>query len=232
MTPDAIMNLDLCLRTLRIVWREQRHGSKSKANLVPILPFVRDVVSHYLVHPSSEVRRAAAITCCALLIPREIPEAGKFERSPLQLDAVHASRKRCLGTHSGRVVEEVLTKLIQVAVSDPSPVLRLCVVRALDERYDYFLCQAHHIQPLFFLLQDEALVTRAAGLQLLGRLNAVESSPILPVMRKVLRDLIVELRCGRSREEAIRLLIVFLRAEAHCTDLSSLCWQQLLRRCR
>ena len=209
---DAILNLVLCLRTLGS-FGENNGRVKIKGNLVPILPFVRDVVSHYLLHPSSEVRRAAALTCCALLIPFEIPEAENFDGRPLQQDAMYAARKRFLGTHSGKVVEEVLTRLLQVTISDPSPVLRLCVVRALDERYDYFLCQAHHIQPLFFLLQDEALMTRAAGLQLLGRLTRLNPAPILPVMRKVLADLIVELRCGRSREEAIRLLVVFLRAE-------------------
>lgn len=213
--PEVIPNLVLCLGTLAGLG-ENNGLVKIKGSLVPILPFVRDVVSHYLHHPSNEVRMSAALACCALLIPFEIPEPENFGAT-LHQDAIYASRKRLLGTHSGRVIEEVMTKLLQVAISDPSPMLRLCVVRALDERYDYFLCQAHHIQPLFFLLQDEALVTRAAGLRLLGRLTRLNPAPILPVMRKVLVDLIVELRCGgdtgRSREDATRLLVEFLRAE-------------------
>ncbi len=210
--PYVVTSLALCLRTLGS-FGENTGRVKIKGNFVPILPFVRDVVAHYLIHPSHEVREAAALTCCALLIPYEIPDAENFEGRSFQIDAIHAARKRCIGTHSGRVVEEVLTKVLQLTVSDPCPALRLRVVRALDERYDYFLCQAHHIQPLFFLLQDEALITRVAGLQLLGRLTRLNPAPILPVMRKVLADLIVELRCGRSREEAIRLLVAFLRAE-------------------
>lgn len=210
-----ICTIVLCLRTLGS-FGERDGRVKIKGSFVPILPFVRDVVSHYLLHPSKEVRREAALTACALLIPYESPEALD-SIGPTRQEEIYAMRKRMLGTHSGQVVEEVLTQLLQVAVSDPSPVVRLCVVQALDGRYDYFLCQAHHIQPLFFLLQDEALATRAAGLQLLGRLTRLNPAPILPVMRKVLADLIIELRCGsdtgRSREEATRLLVVFLRAE-------------------
>jgi serine/threonine-protein kinase mTOR len=121
--------------------------------------------------------------------------------------------KTLLVTHSGRVVEEVLTRVLQLAVSDPRPALRLRVVRALNGSYDYFLRKAHHIQPLFFVLEDKALVTRVSGLQLLGRLTRLNPAPILPVMRKVLADLVVDLRCRRSREEAIRLLAAFFRAE-------------------
>ena len=180
---------------------------------LPILLFVRKVAAHYLQHPSSQVRRAAALTCCKLLIPVRLPQIA----DGVPHDVQHAAMKRRLGIHSGRVVEEVLTKLIQVSVSDPSPVVRLCVVRALDERYDYFLCQAHHLQAVFFILQDEALATRAAGLQLLGRLTRLNPAPILPFMRQYLKDLIIELRYGgdhgRVREEATRLLVVYLRAE-------------------
>lgn len=36
----------------------------------------------------------------------------------------------------GNHVEEILQKLLQMAVSDLSPVVRICIVRGLDERYD------------------------------------------------------------------------------------------------
>jgi serine/threonine-protein kinase mTOR len=93
------------------------------------------------------------------------------------------------------------------------------VVHALDKRYNYFLCQTHHLQSVFvFLLQDEALTIRAAGLQLLGRLTRLNPAPILPYMRQFLVNLIIELKCGgdqgRVREGATWLLIVYLSAEA------------------
>ena len=217
--PDVVSNLVLSLKTLGF-FSENNGLVTIRGKLVPVLPFVRDVAGHYLRHPSAEVRRAAALTCCSLLIPFDIAGNDLIPfgaASTQQQDTIHAIRKRVMGTHSGVVIEEVLTKLLQVAVSDPSPIVRLCVVRGLDERYDYFLCQAHHLQPLFFLLQDEMLATRAAGLQLLGRLTRLNPAPILPVMRQMLVELIVELKCGgdtgRAREEATRLLVVYLRAE-------------------
>lgn len=52
--------------------------------------------------------------------------------------------------------------------------------------------------------------------KLIGRLATLNPAPILPYMRKFLLDLIVELQCGvdtgRGREEATRLLVVFLRS--------------------
>ena len=194
-------------------------GTVTTSNrVVPLLSFVRDVAARYLGHPSSEVRRQAALTCCSLLVAREIDTA------PLNSIVVKKSVSprtvlvQLLGSESGRVTEEVLKKLLQVAVSDPSPVVRLCVVRALDSRFDAFLCQAHHLQAMCLVLQDEALATRAAALKLLGRLARQNPAIVLPVMRRFLVDLIIELRCGgdtgRSREEATRLLKVFLRADS------------------
>ena len=170
----------------------------SSGVMIPLLPFVQDVTAKYLSHPSSEVRRAAALTCCALLIPRE------------------TEGFRITG-FSGVIVEVVLERLMTVAVADPSAIVRLCVVRALDSRYDSYLCQSHHLEELFLLLQDEAVATRATGLQLLGRLAAINPAPILPVLRRFLSGLIVELQTGvgsgRGREDATRLLVVLLRAK-------------------
>jgi serine/threonine-protein kinase mTOR len=103
---------------------------------LPNLLFVRDVAMHYLLHSSCEVWRAATLTCCTLMISfsYRLPE----NPTVLNLNVQYAAIKCRLGTHSGRVVEGVLMRLLEVAVSDPWPVVRLCVVRALDERYDYF----------------------------------------------------------------------------------------------
>jgi FKBP12-rapamycin complex-associated protein len=197
--PEVVSDLVLSLQTLGSFGDAMGRVTTFGA-VVPLLPFVQDVAAQYLSHPSSEVRRAGALTCCVLLVPPGIVQKNR------------------VGSHSGRIIENVLETLLRIAVSDPSPVVRLCVVRALDSRYDPFLCQAHHLQPLFLMLQDEVLTTRAAGVRLLGRLASLNPAPILPYMRKFLLDLIVELQCGvdtgRGREEATRLLVVFLRCKS------------------
>jgi len=196
--PVTVKSLVLSLQTLASFGGRMDRITTS-GNSIPLLPFVQDVAAEYLSHPSSEVRRAASLTCCVLLVPQGTETSE-------------------IGGYSGVIIEYVLGKLIQVAISDASAIVRLCVVRALDSRYDSHLCQSHHLQELFLLLQDEAAATRAAGLKLLGRLAAINPAPVLPVARRFLNELIVELQCGvasgRGREDATRLLIVFLRAKS------------------
>lgn len=195
--PSTVKSLVLGLDTLASFGGKEGKVTTS-GGMVPLLPFVKDVAACYLSHPSPEVRKAAALTCCTLLIPHRNLQATR------------------VGGYSGIIVESVLQALLRAAASDPSAAVRLCVVRALDSRYDPYLCQSHHLQELFLLLQDEALATRAAGLRLLGRLASINPGPILPLLRRLLNDLILELQCGvgtgRVREEATRLLVVYLRA--------------------
>jgi FKBP12-rapamycin complex-associated protein len=214
---DAVEKIVLSLRTLGSF--EDSSGTVTTSiGVVPLLPFVRDVAARYLAHPSSEVRRETALTCCSLLVVRDIHTAVPSSSIVVKKSiSPRTALVQHLGSESGRVTEEVLGKLLRVAVSDPSPIVRLCGVRALDSRFDAFLCQAHHLQAICLVLQDEALATRAAALKLLGRLARQNSAIVLPVMRRFLVDLIIELRCGgdtgRSREEATRLLRVFLRSD-------------------
>lgn len=195
--PNTVEALVLGLETLAFFGGSMSRVTTSGA-IVQLLPFVQDVAACYLLHPNEVVRRASALTCIALLIP------------------YGTSHTNQIGGFSGIIVEDVLEKLLRVAASDISPTVRLYVVRALDSRYDAYLCQSHHLQQLFLLLQDEALATKAASIRLLGRLAFLNPAPILPVLRRRLNELIVELECGagtgRMREEATRLLSVFLRS--------------------
>lgn len=215
--PEEITKLILSLFTLGSFGDDDGKVTTS-GTVVPLLPFVHRVAAKYLSHPSSRVRRAASLTCCTLLVSPGSGDASSASSSIAQQVSPYAVLCGTLGTASGHVIEDVLRELLQVAVSDPSPVVRLCVVRALDSRYDPFLCQPHHVQALLLLLQDEALATRAAGLKLLGRLTRFNPAPVLPVMRRFLVELVIAMRCGgdkrRSREEATRLLNAFLRAES------------------
>lgn len=50
------------------------------------------------------------------------------------------------GVRCGQVTEEILRRLLVVAVSDPLPGIRQELIKALDSRFDEFLCQTHHLQ--------------------------------------------------------------------------------------
>ncbi len=207
--PEIVDKLVLSLLTLRTIGESyMRANGPNNGNM--LLPFLRNVICMYLEHPSGDVRREATITCCLLLLP--------FENGSKQGQNSNTLLEFNLGHVSASLMEEVLQKLLRLAVSDMSPVVRLCVIRGLDCRYDPYLCQRNLLPPLFLALEDEALAVRACVLQLLGRLSRLNPAPILPSLRRVLMDLIIELRCGGdnggSREAATRLIIVFLRVEA------------------
>jgi serine/threonine-protein kinase mTOR len=195
--PHTVLSLVLSLKTLAS-FGSMVGRIAAQERMMPLLPFVQEVAAQYLQHPSREVRQAAALTCCELLIPR---------------DTQHDS---FLGTYSGGIVEHVVGRLVAAAVGDIHAEVRMCILTALDSRYDFYLCQTHHLQELFLLLYDENVVTRAAGLRLLGRLAAINPAPTLPILRKFLSNLIVDLQCGpdtgRGREESTRLLVVYLRS--------------------
>lgn len=202
--PEAIDKLILSLETLRTIGESYMRAHETE-NGNMLLPFLRDVISAYLDHPSSDVRREAAVTCSLLLLPfgKKVKEGNILSFR--------------LGNVSGSYVEEILQKLLRISVSDLSPVVRLCVVSGLDERYDPYLSQLSLLPPLFLMLEDETLVMRACALQLLGRLSRLNPATILPGLRIVLTDLILELQCGGDgggKEAATRLIIVFLREEA------------------
>jgi FKBP12-rapamycin complex-associated protein len=208
-SPNAITRLQLALRTLR------SFGNIQSRKGLSLLPFVRDVVAQYLLHPSQDVRKEAALTCCSVLIPYpdKVPLKGRNT-----FNVKSNLSDQCLGTASTSVLEDVLQKLLRVAVADASPIVRHCIVRAFDERYDSYLCQTSHLPPLFLLIQDEALSVRVASLELLGRLARLNPAPILPEMRKLLVELITELQCsgniGTRKEAVTRLLICFFKANA------------------
>ena len=206
--PEAVEKLILSLQTLRTIGESYMRAHESEDGNM-LLPFLRDVISLYLDHPSSDVRREAAVTCSLLLLP-----FGKNVRDGINGDSILSFR---LGTVSGNFAEEILQKLLRIAVSDLSPVVRLCVIGGLDERFDPYLSQLSLLPPLFLMLEDETLVMRACALQLLGRLSRLNPAIILPGLRVVLKDLILELQCGGDgggKEAATRLIIIFLREEA------------------
>ena len=66
--PSSIKKLVLSLQTVA-TFGDSKGRVVSFDTVVSILPFVKMVAAPYLSHPSSEVRRASALTCCALLLP-------------------------------------------------------------------------------------------------------------------------------------------------------------------
>lgn len=202
---DDVDKLVLSLRTLRTIGESYNRLHEAESSNM-LLPFLRDVIMRYFSHPSDDVRREAAVTCCLLLLPFGDLQ-DEDDKSILRIK---------LGSVSSVYTEDILQKLLRLAVADQSPIVRLCIVQGLDARYDPYLSQLFLLSPLFLMLEDEALAVRACALQILGRLSRLNPAAILPGLRQVLCDLIVELQCGgdNAEEVATRLIILFLREEA------------------
>ena len=206
---EVVVKLVLSLRTLGTL-QEGGFTLSQGALRWSLLPFIRDVVSCYLLHPSCDVRREAGFTCCLLLLPNK----DDFDPNSNDIGTEKSAR---LGPLAVNIVEEVMQKLLCVAVSDASPIVRSSIIRALDVRYDPYLCRGQHLPTLFLCLQDETLAVRAAALRLLGRLARLNPAPILPELRQFLMECIIELRCNGDtggKEAVTRLLIIFFKAEA------------------
>jgi len=192
LTAEAAEVVILALRTL---------GAFHMDDDVDLLPFVRDCVGQYLDNPHPLVRREAALTCCRLLlVDRGGGGEGEWRGRGTERGGGSSSgdsRKvlRVRGP-SADVIEEVLKRLLQVTVADPDPSLRLTLLRALDDGFDPFLCQAHHVRILFLLLHDEFLLVRVDAIQVLGRLAALNPAYVLPPMRLALLRLLTEIKFG------------------------------------
>ncbi|CAI5726134.1 unnamed protein product [Peronospora destructor] len=177
-----------------------------------LLPFVRDCVALYLKNPDARIRKQAVITCSKLLLPSS--------QSP---DTVLMSSWRHVKKRgpSGRVIDLVLTQLLQVGISDMDGAVRRSVVESLDSRFDEFMSQETHLRLVFLLLNDENASIREHAMKLLERLAPRNPAFVMPSLRRVVIQLITELRYTsdlRMREDSTRLLGHLIRGAQHLAD--------------
>ena len=170
---SVVERLVLSLRTLGSFGRGR--GIPTFGSCVTLLPFVRHVVASYLSHPSCEVRKEASLACCLLLLPKtdrnfhDVPsmtrkkDSNSFSGLQPMVSCNGLIQPMRLGSPSAAIVEEVLRQLLTTAVSDLSPSVRNSILRSLDSRYDPYLCQAHHLPPLFLLIQGRIPCRPSSG---------------------------------------------------------------------
>ncbi|RKO90751.1 armadillo-type protein, partial [Blyttiomyces helicus] len=150
---------------------------------------VRECAVEYLEDDDTEVRKAAALTCCQLLA-----------RDPVCYQS---------SNNSLLIVSEVLEKLLTVGITDPDPIIRQTVLSSLDERFDHHLAQAENVRSLFIALNDEIFPIRELAITIIGRLTVHNPAYVLPSLRRTLIQLLTELEysgVSRQKEESARLL--------------------------
>lgn len=161
-----------------------------------LLSFVRDVVATYLERDDATIRQQAAITCSTILLDAD------GSNDPIKLPREQVT-----------VINEVLEKLLTVAIADSAPIIRQTVLQKLDSRYDPYLVQPFCLKVLFIALKDEEISIRSAAMQILGRLAAYNPAYVMPVLRKTLLQLLTLAQFAtdsRSREESAQLLGILM----------------------
>ncbi len=143
-------------------------------------------------HDHPEVRRAAALTCCRLLV-----------HDPICYQA---------SNHSIEIIRDVIDKLLTVAIADPGTrvcrvtssssrrltcdadaSIRRTVLSSLHARFDKHLAQAENVRSLFIAVNDEVIENRVSAVALIGRLAMHNPAYVMSSLRKVLIQLLTEL---------------------------------------
>ncbi|WFD00567.1 non-specific serine/threonine protein kinase [Malassezia yamatoensis] len=157
--------------------------------------FVRDCTLPYLDLDAKEVRKAAAVTC-----------AHMFVNDPICYQS---------SVHAIEVFNDVLDKLMTVAIADLDPDLRLTVLSVLDEHFDHHLAQTEYIRSIFVALNDEEFAVREVAVGILGRLAKHNPAYVMPSLRKMLIQLLTGLEfstVSRHKEEIAQLLTGVVKA--------------------
>ena len=167
-----------------------------------LLPFVQDCVSPYLDHEMPAIRKQAAVTCSRLLLP-------PVENSKSRIDNLRFRGPTAM------IVSNVIKHLLVVGVADCDAEIRKTVIASFDSRFEPYLCQAHHLRPLFVVLNDEVFEIREVAVMLIGRLSVQNPAYIMPALRKTVIHILTELRFSddaRIKEESTKLLGHVVRA--------------------
>ncbi|BGP07821.1 phosphatidylinositol kinase-related protein kinase tor1 [Rhodotorula toruloides] len=162
--------------------------------------FVRDHVARYVEDDNPDIRRAAALSCCGVLA--NDPVVGQTSNNAI------------------RLVNEVLEKLLTLAIADPDPTIRQLTISHLDPKFDRHLAQAECVRSLFIALNDEVYAIREVAIKIIGRLASINPAYVMPSLRKTLIQLLTELEystSSRSKEEASTLLGLLVGASQRLT---------------
>ncbi|KAK4703758.1 serine/threonine-protein kinase mTOR, partial [Phenoliferia sp. Uapishka_3] len=162
--------------------------------------FIRDCVVRYVENDNPDIRRAAALCCCAVLANDPVVSQTS--------------------NHAIKLVNEVLEKLLTLAIADPDAGIRQATISSLDPKFDRHLAQAECVRSLFIALNDEVYAIREIAIKIIGRLAALNPAYVMPSLRKTLIQLLTELEYStgaRNKEEAATLLGLLVGASQRLT---------------
>ena len=155
---------------------------------------MQNSVLPYLYADDHRIRKEAATTCARMLV------------ASIQRNSTKGP--------SAAAIEDILSRLLEVVVSDTSPLVRLQVLKSLGPDFDRYLARPQHVNTLLLLLADEVFDIKVCATTIIGRLAQCTPAAVLPPIRQQLIHLISEMQnCPdfRTVEEAAMMLCNFLK---------------------
>lgn len=152
--------------------------------------FARKVLISYCEHDNPIVRKLAILTTCEI-----------YSRN----DTLMSSNDK----HSLISVNEIVSRVIIIALTDPVSDIRLETLKKMNSAFDSQLAQPDNARLLMTSLKDEFFNIQKEGMNLLGRLSLMNPAYIVPLLRKSLLELLTELKYTnwrRKKEECLVLL--------------------------
>ncbi|KAK4695205.1 serine/threonine-protein kinase mTOR, partial [Lecanoromycetidae sp. Uapishka_2] len=140
--------------------------------------FIRDVAMRFTESTNPNIRKAAAITCCQLFVADPIINQTSFQAI--------------------KVVDDVVTTLLELGVADQEADIRHEVLNALDCRLNKHLGKPENIRSVFLAAHDGDFQVRQAAIVIIGRLTEVNPAHIFPSLRKILVNLIMGIKSSKD----------------------------------
>lgn len=172
-----------------------------------LLEFARESVVSYLEDEDAVTRKDAALCCCRLV-------ANSFSGTSTQFSSARSNRT---GGRRRRLIEEIVEKLLIVAVADADVGVRLSIFQCLHGNggFDDFLAQADSLSAIFAALNDEDFEVREYSISVAGRLSEKNPAYVLPALRRYLIQLLTYLEQSvdsKCREESAKSLGCLIRS--------------------
>ncbi|KEG12679.1 putative target of rapamycin (TOR) kinase 1 [Trypanosoma grayi] len=165
------------------------------------LPFLCDAVIRYVSFPREELRRAAINLCFKLVLSGCMGPQSPCKQTPEGVVVHH-------GRDHTRLINTVIKKLVNAAVSDPESDIRLHTLESFTEEYDHTLALQDVARSLFPALHDKHQ-NRLAVVRLLGRVSRRNPAHIYPMLRKIMVQCVTEMHFfehAKKQEQAFSVL--------------------------
>ncbi|KAJ3212943.1 phosphatidylinositol kinase- protein kinase tor1 [Entophlyctis luteolus] len=159
-----------------------------------LLELVRECAALYLYDESSAIRKAAALTCCKLIVRDPINYTNK--------------------PYASKIVNSVFEKLLVVGITDLGENAAGSQYLKLDHRFS----QPHNIKSIFAALNDEDFVIRELAIVVIGRLSLRYPTGVIPLLRQALIQFLTEIQysgVSSQTEESAKLLAGLIASSHH-----------------